>query len=131
MAKDRSAKHSKEKRKERRARSIKYHSVEMKLSTLPIYLFKLKDISSKGACFFVKEDSAILEHLEVGQKLNMRYHSEEEMEPTTVFKSEIKHITKIEENSYKGHYLVGIKMLKKQDFDDLQNDTNDSSILQS
>ena len=131
MAKDRSAKHAKEKRKEKRARSIKYHSVEMKLSTLPIYLFKLKDISSKGACFFIKEGSAILEHLEVGQKLNMRYHSEEEMEPTTVFKSEIKHITKIEENSYKGHYLVGIRMLKKQDSDDLQDDTNDSSSLQS
>ena len=126
MAKDRSVKHSKEKRKETRDKSKKFHSVEMKLSTLPIYLFKLKDISSKGACFFIKEGSAILEHLKVGQILNMRYHSEEEMEPTTVFKSEIKHITKIEENSYKGHYLVGIKILKKQASDDLQDDMSSS-----
>ncbi len=124
MAKDRSVKHTKEKRKETRDRSNKYHSVEMKLSTLPIYLFKLKDISSKGACFFVKEGSAILNHIKVGQILNMRYHSEEEMEPITVFKSAIKHITKIEEKSYKGHYLVGIKILEKQDPDYLQ-DEND------
>lgn len=122
MGKDRSVKHSKEKRKEKRDRSNKYHSVELKLSSLPIYLFKLKDISSKGACFFVNEGSAILKHLKVSQVLNMRYHSEEEMESTTVFKTEIKHITKIEEKSYKGHYLVGIKILKKQDSDNLQDD---------
>ena len=122
MAKNRSAKPSKEKRKETRDKSKKYHSVEMKLSTLPIYLFKLKDISSKGACFLVKEESAILKHLKVGQILNMRYHSEEEKEPTTVIKSKIKHITKIEEKSYKDHYLVGIKIMAKQDPDNLKND---------
>ena len=122
MAKDQSVKRSKEKRKETRGRSKKYHSVEMKLSTLPIYLFKLKDISSKGACFFVKDGSAILKHLKVGQILNMRYHADEEMEPTAIFKTEIKHITKVEEKSYKGHYLVGIKILTKQDPDNLQDD---------
>jgi len=53
------------------------------------------------------------------------------MEPTTVFKSEIKHITKIEENSFQGHYLVGINILKKQDSDNLQDDTSSSPILQS
>ena len=122
MGKDRSVKHSKEKRKETRGRSNKYHSVEMKLSSLPIYLFKLKDISSGGACFFIKEGSAILKHLKVSQILSMRFHSEEEMESTTAFKTEIKHITKIEEKSYKGHYLVGIKILKKQDPDTLQDE---------
>jgi hypothetical protein len=122
LAKNRSIKNSKEKRKETRDRSRKYHSVEMKLSSLPIYLFKLKDISSHGACFLVKEGSAILKHLKAGQILNMRYHSDEEVKPTAVFKSEIKHITKIEEKSYKGHYLVGIKILEKQDPDNLQDD---------
>ena len=122
MAKNRSIKHSKEKRKETRDRSNKYHSVEMKLSSLPIYLFKLKDISSNGACFLVKEGSAILKHLKAGQFLNMRYHSDEEMEPTAVFKSKIKHITKIEEKSYKGHYLVGINILERQDPENLQDD---------
>jgi len=123
LAKNRSIKNSKEKRKETRDRSREYHSVEMKLSSLPIYLFKLKDISSQGACFLVKEGSAILKHLEAGLILNMRYHSDEEVEPTAVFKSEIKHITKIEEKLYKGHYLVGIKIIEKQDPDNLQDDS--------
>ena len=122
MGKDLSVKHSKEKRKETRNRTNKYYSVEMKLSSLPIYLFKLKDISSKGTCFFVKEGSAILKHLKVGQILNMRYHSEDEMEPATVFTSEIKHITKIEEKAYRGHYLVGVKIVEKQDSNNQQHD---------
>lgn len=121
MAKDRSVNHVNEKRKETRKKSKKYHSVEMKLPTLPIYMFKLKDISSHGACFLVKGESAILKHLRVGQKINMRYHSEEEMEPTDVFKSEIKYITQPDDKSYKGHYLVGIMILDKQDPDCLQD----------
>ena len=92
------------------------------ISILPICLFKLKDISSKGACFFVKDGSAILKHLRVAQLLNMRYHADEEMEPTAIFKTKIKHITKVEEKSYKGHYLVGIKILEKQDPDKLQDE---------
>jgi hypothetical protein len=122
MADDSSVIHSQEKRIEKRVRPKKYHSVEMKLSTLPIYLFKLKDISPNGACFFVKEGSAILKHLKIGQILNIGFYSEEEMEPADVFKSEIKHITKIAEKSYKGHYLVGMNILEKQDPDNLQND---------
>jgi hypothetical protein len=121
MGQNRFVKHPKEKRKETRDKSNKYHSVEIKLPSLPIYLFKLKDISYTGACFFVKEESAILKHINVGQILNIRYHSEEEGEPTAVFISEIKHITKSEEKSYEGHCLVGIKILGKQDPDNLQD----------
>ena len=62
----------------------------------------------------VKEGSAILKHLKVGQILNMRYRVDDEMETSEVFKSEIKHITKAIENPYKGHYAVGIKLLEKQ-----------------
>jgi len=64
--------------------------------------------------FMVKEGSAILKHLKVGQILNMRYRVDDEMETSEVFKSEIKHITKAIENPYKGHYAVGIKLLEKQ-----------------
>ncbi len=103
-----------DRRSEPREPSIKYHSVEMKLASLPIYLFKLKEVSSNGACFMVKEESAILKHLKVGQVLNMRYHTDDEMEPSQVFRSEIKHITKALENPYKGHYAVGIRLLERQ-----------------
>ena len=123
MAKDDFVICSKDKRKEKRERPKKYHSVEMKLSSLPIYLFKLKDISPHGACFLVKDGSATLKHLRVGLKMNMRYHSEEELEPADVFKSEVKYVTKYDDKTHKGHYLVGILILDKQDPDCLQDDS--------
>jgi hypothetical protein len=117
MAKDIS-----DRRSEPREPSIKYHSVEMKLASLPIYLFKLKEVSSSGASFMVKANSAILKHLKVGQVLNMRYHADDETQPSEVYRSEIKHITKALENPHKGHYAVGIKLLERQTPADSQDD---------
>ena len=108
-----SAKYPFDRRAETRQPTKKFHSVEMKLGALPIYLFKLKDATAQGACFLVKEGSAILKHLQVGQMLNMRFHLEDESEPAEIFQSEIKHITKSLGKSYKGHYLVGIMIRKK------------------
>jgi len=62
----------------------------------------------------VKEGSAILKHLKVGQILNMRYRVDDEMEASEVYKSEIKHITKAVKNPFRGHYAVGIMLLEKQ-----------------
>jgi hypothetical protein len=92
----------------------KFYSVEMKLAGLPIYQFKLKDVSENGVCFMVKEDSAILEYLEVGLLLDMRYYSEDKTEPSKIFRSEIKHITKAIEKPYKGHYMIGVMILENQ-----------------
>ena len=103
-----------ERRSEPREPSLKFHSVEMQLASLPIYLFKLKEVSSNGASFMVKEESAVLKHLKVGQVLNMRYRADDEMESSEVFKSEIMHITKATENPHKGHYAVGIRLLERQ-----------------
>ena len=119
MAEEISVKYPSDQRAEPRHPSNKFHSVEMKLASLPIYLFKLKDVTANGACFIVKEGSAILKHLQVGQILNMRYHTEDETEPSELFKTEIKHITKLLE---KNHYLVGIMILEKQIQMDLQDD---------
>ena len=92
----------------------KFYSVEMKLAGLPIYQFKLKDVSENGVCFMVKEDSAILEYLEVALLLDMQYYSEDKTEPSEIFRSEIKHITKATEKPYKGNYMVGVMILEKQ-----------------
>ena len=113
---------SSDRRSEPREPSVKYHSVEMKLASLPIYLFKLKEISSSGASFMVKANSAILKHLKVGQVLNMRYHADDETQPSEVYRSEIKHITKALENPHKGHYAVGIRLLERQTPADSQDD---------
>jgi hypothetical protein len=113
MAEDHLTQSYVERRSEPREASQKLHSVELKLPGLPIYLFKLKDISPMGACFLVKENSAILKNLHTGQKLNIRYHFEDELIQPKVFKSQIKHLTKLEDGRYKDHYLVGLLILKK------------------
>lgn len=122
MAEKLSAKNEYDRRSEPREPSRKFHSVEMKLASLPIYLFKLKDISSNGACFLVKEGSSILKHLKVGQILSMRYHSEDEIEPSEIFKTEIKYIEKNLAGPLKAHYSVGIMLLKKEFQNNLQDE---------
>ena len=122
MTEDTSEKYPFDSRSEPRQPSKKFRSVEMKLGSLPIYLFKLKDVSANGACFMIKEGSAILEHLKVGLILNMRFNMEDETESSEIFKSEIKYITKALEKPYTGHYLVGIMIGEKQTQMDLQDD---------
>jgi hypothetical protein len=89
-------------------------SMELKLPSLPIYLLKAKDSSQNGFCLLVKEDSNILEHIHVGQILNIRSYSEDNMESSELLLSEIKHITKKDEGPYTGHQLVGLMVLEKR-----------------
>ena len=114
MSKDELKKSFVERRSEPRTITEGLYSVEINLGgSIPIYQFKLRDISSSGACFLVREDSPILKYLKVGQKLNMKYYSTDKSNPTENFKSEIMHITKTDSGWLKGHYLVGVLVVGK------------------
>ena len=63
--------------------------------------------------FFRYEDANILDHIHVGQILNIRFYSEDKMEPSEIFLSEIRHMTKKDEDPYTGHQLVGLMILEK------------------
>jgi len=102
-----------EKRAETRQMLEKMKSVELKLPNLPIYVFRLKDKSPNGICFLVKADSDILNHIQEGQILDLKYHTEDTTNPSEVFASEIKHITKMDKGPYKDHQLVGLMILEK------------------
>jgi len=102
-----------EKRSAKRALPTGSHGAEIKLIGVPLYQFKLKDISDNGASILVKEDSAMINHLEVGQSLKIKFHLSSRADFNGYFESKIKHITKIEERRYKGHYLVGVQILAK------------------
>ncbi len=103
-----------EKRSEPRSITEGLYSVEINLGgSIPIYQFKLRDISASGACILIREDSPILKHLKVGQILNMKYYSTDKSNPTEYFKSEIMHITKTDSGRLKGHYLVGVLVVGK------------------
>ena len=113
MPKETQSENPVDRRSEFRKNLEQMQNVELKLPGLPIYLFKVKDTSQNGICFLVKEDSGILKHIEVGQILTLRCYSEEKTEPSENFISEIKHITKVDKNLYRGHFLVGLKVLEK------------------
>lgn len=115
MAKGEPKNRSGERRSEPRTLTEGLYSVEINLGgSIPIYQFKLRDISANGACILVKDDSPILNYLKVGQVLNMKYYSTDRSNPTEFLASEIRHITKAEPGRFEGHYLVGVLVLERQ-----------------
>jgi hypothetical protein len=104
-----------EKRSESREITEGLYSVEINLGgSVPIYQFKLRDISPSGACILVREDSPILKHLKVGQVLEMKYYSTDRSKSSEYLKSEIRHITRSGPGEMRGHYLIGVLVLEKQ-----------------
>ena len=89
------------------------YTAEIKLSAVPIHQLKLRDSSLHGACLVVKKDSSILNHLEVDQALNIRFHSSDRSSPAGIFKIEIRHITEGRPGRFDGHYLVGVQIIER------------------
>jgi len=111
VKKDRST----EKRAESRGAPKGFHGASIKLVGVPLYQFKLKDSSENGASILVKEDSFMLNYLEVGQTLKINFSADLESDHNGDFEIKIVHITKVEKGRYKGHYLVGVRILDKKD----------------
>jgi len=104
-----------DKRSSPRTSAHKFYSVEFSIfETGSLYQFKIRDVSPRGMCILVKEDSAVLKHIKVGDRLNMKYHSAEASNTSEFLRTEIRHITKEEEGHYKGHYLIGLSIMDHQ-----------------
>ena len=107
-----------EKRHEPRTEVDKYYSVELSIPDASLrYQFKIWNLSSRGVCIAVKEDSDLLKHLEVGNILNMKYYPVGSPYPAERLKTEIKHITKDQQGRFRNHVLVGLFILEKQESD--------------
>jgi len=105
-----------EKRSEPRSIIDRYYSVEFLLIGCSfVYQFKIWNISTKGICVLVKEDSDLLHHVKVGDVLNLRYCPTDSSLPSELLETEIKHITRDEQGRFKGVYLVGLSILENQD----------------
>ncbi len=101
-----------EKRSEPRDVVDKFYSVEFALKGIDfVYQFKIWNMSSKGMCVLIKEDSDVLKHLKAGDIVDMKYYSSDSLAPTEHLQTEIMHITKDEEGRFKGHVLVGLSIL--------------------
>jgi hypothetical protein len=105
-----------EKRSDPRSIIDTYYSVEFLLSDCSfVYQYKIWNISKKGVCVLVKEDSDLLNHVKVGDVLNLRYRPVDASRPIELLRTEIKHITKDEQERFKGVYLVGLSILENQE----------------
>jgi hypothetical protein len=100
-----------EKRSEERKIADNFFSVQFHPKGLAsVYQFKIRNISSKGLCILIKNDSQILEHVNVGDLLEMTYYRNDSTMNTTVMQTRIKHISKGEPGNFEGHYLIGLSI---------------------
>ena len=104
-----------EKRAVPRRTKLTNYRVEIQLVGQPIYQFRVKDVSTKGAGILIKDDSGFLRMIEVGQIVNADFISPEGSEPSGMYKTRIEHITKPDKSGVKGHRLLGILILEKID----------------
>lgn len=86
-----------------------YYCVEFLIKGIKmIYQSKLWKKKSKAMFVLVREDSDILNQLNVGDIMNMKYYSNDASNPTQNLNTEIKYITKDDKGRFKGHYLIGL-----------------------
>ncbi|MBN2123392.1 MAG: PilZ domain-containing protein [Deltaproteobacteria bacterium] len=104
-----------EKRVEPRILVDDYYSVEFSPKALDhAYQFKIWNLSSRGMCILVRQDSKALEYLAIGDILEMKYYSPDPSGSPRILRTEIKHITRDDHGRFKNHYLVGLSILEGQ-----------------
>ncbi len=87
----------------------RFDSVEFSISTQdPIFQFRVRDVSPSGVGILIKDGSKALNYLKVGQVIDMKYNPEDSHGSPEPMKTEIRHITFLEEGRYRGQYLVGL-----------------------
>ncbi len=103
-----------EKRSEQRTVVDQYYSVDFSVGNEShLYQFKIWNLSEKGMCLLVKEDSAAMNHINTGDIVKMKYYRADSSSPGKYLKTKIIHISKDEEGRFKGHHVVGIQILGK------------------
>jgi hypothetical protein len=86
---------------------------EIKISRNDLgYQFKLQEIDEHHGCFFISENSAVLTILDVGRVLDMKYWTAEKNRLVKYVRAQIKDITRQNQEPFKGHYKVGLSILK-------------------
>jgi len=103
-----------EKRSESRKIVDDYYSVEFTVNReLPVHQFRVRDMSPWGLGILINETSAALRRLNVGDVLEMKYNRATPKGSAEHLRTEIRHITRLDQGPYKGHYLVGILILDR------------------
>ena len=100
-----------ERRSENRIDAKDSYRAEIRLVGVPVYEVRLKDLSSTGACILIKDNSSLLNHLWIGQKVTVKFYLEDRSKPTEMFTAKIRHITEIGNGRFKRHVSAGLSIL--------------------
>ena len=89
-----------------------YHSVEFSVTGLSVaYQFRLWNNNSREMRILVREDSAILPRLKVGDRLKMKYYSTDPHCPDEGKETAIIEIAKDEQGKFNGHSVVALEIV--------------------
>ena len=100
-------------RSETRRLVDRYHNVEILIDGMaPAYVFKLRDISSTGMGVLVKEGSDLLNHIKIGEVLDVKYNPSQRSDSSEYFKTKIRHITIDAADSFRGHATIGLSIIE-------------------
>ncbi|HIJ56231.1 MAG TPA: hypothetical protein HPQ03_08895 [Deltaproteobacteria bacterium] len=92
-----------------------FHSVEFHVDGLQLlYQSKVWSNGTDPMFTLVKEDSDVLNRIQVGDILNMKFYSSDGYCPPKDLETEIKHITKDTRGRFKGHFLVGLAIVSNR-----------------
>jgi hypothetical protein len=104
----------KERRSDPRSIIDDYFSVNFSVEGAPfVFQFLIWDMSPKGMSLVVREDSEAMRYFKVGKVFNMKYYKTNSSEPPRYLKTSIRHISRDENERFKGHYLVGISIVEE------------------
>ncbi len=111
MEKQMAHKNSQKEQPPRTGKFDRFYSAEILLHELNmLYQFKIWKDSINPMFAIVKQDSAILNCLNVGDTFNMKYYSTDSLCPTENLETKIKYITMEKQGRFKGHYLIGLEI---------------------
>ena len=103
-----------ERRCEPRATELPNQRAEFKLTYVPVYQFKVRDLSSKGAGIVVRGDSNVLKMIQVGLELDVKMIPGAGVASSSGYqRSRVAHVTELKEGRYRGHMVVGLSILNK------------------
>lgn len=103
--------HPSENRLEKREVIKEYYSVEIQIEgSRQVNQFVIYDMSTSGLCLLVREDAHILKVLQVGKKYKMKYYPVNLLDKVEYISTRIRHITKSQNHSLSGHYMVGLSL---------------------
>jgi len=103
-----------DKRLEPRATNLSNHRAEFKFTGVPVYQFKVRDLSAKGAGTVVRAESNFLKMIQVVQELNVKLITPgESAGPSGRYKAIIEHISELKEGRFRGHMVVGLSLLNR------------------